>query len=58
MIQQDNCDNETHAPTIGQFCPVMGLLEAPPNLQGVSYLTRGSCTYLAMSGREFELYVK
>ena len=57
MIQCDRANENGSNPTttIGKDCPAMGLLEAPPNLQGVAYEKLGPDTFFAMSGRDFEL---
>lgn len=60
MITDDLGDSTTNeaktiTPTIGKYCPAMGLAEAPPNNQGLTHLTLGGETYLAMNGRGFEM---
>ncbi len=43
---------------IGRHCPAMGLNEsAPYNSDGLSYITEGDTTFLAINGKNFELYV-
>lgn len=60
MIVDDDDNNNVAriAPTVGKHCPAMGLAESPPNMQGVTYMTYGSETFLAINGRGFELYVR
>jgi hypothetical protein len=41
----------------GCFCPAIAFAEAPPNLQGLSYITSGKITMLGMNGQGFELCV-
>ncbi|GAX25557.1 hypothetical protein FisN_28Hh026 [Fistulifera solaris] len=44
-------------PSVASDCPMLQCMDAPPSVQGVTYITQGPTTYLAMSGRDFELYV-
>jgi hypothetical protein len=58
MICQDTTGGEQSSPTnptIARHCPAMGLVESPPNIQGVTYVTEGTETFLAMNGHGFEL---
>jgi hypothetical protein len=59
MISQDGTPNETEAafPGIAKDCPAMGLLESPPNVHGVTYIAEETEIFLAMNGRDFELYM-
>ena len=62
MISQDDSVTGSGSTTatpagIGRDCPAMCLVESPPNVQGVTYFVDGTETFLAMNGREFELYV-
>lgn len=54
MITRDH-SGETETLGIGKFCPAASLLESPPNIEGLSYLSKDSLTYLAINGVEFEL---
>jgi hypothetical protein len=42
---------------IGRHCPASCLVESPPEIQGVTYAIDGSELFLAMNGREFEVYI-
>ena len=55
MIAEDDKQVTNLTPTIGKHCPAMGLAEAPPNMQCVTYLTQGEETFMAMNGRGFEM---
>lgn len=44
-------------PEISHDCPAMGLAESPPNVHGISYIVDNSEVFLAMNGRDFELYM-
>jgi hypothetical protein len=44
-------------PGIAKDCPVMGLMESPPNVHGVTYIAEEKEIYLGMNGRDFELYM-
>lgn len=35
----------------------MGLMESPPNVHGVTYIAEEQEIFLAMNGRDFELYM-
>ena len=59
MISRDETEAKDRLfPGIAKYCPAIGLLEAPPNnSHGVTYILDGNETFLAMNGRDFELYV-
>ena len=69
ISQDDGNDGDTNAhnshvqgngggfPGIGKHCPAIGLLESPPNLHGVTYIVESDEIFLAMNGRDFELYM-
>jgi First Longin domain of FUZ, MON1 and HPS1/Second Longin domain of FUZ, MON1 and HPS1 len=40
-----------------QCCPAMRMTETPPNVHGISYILDGPELFLAMNGRDFELYL-
>lgn len=56
MISQDST-NEDAFPGIAKDCPAMGLMESPPNVHGVTYIAEETEIFLAMNGRDFELYL-
>lgn len=65
MIAQDY-NNNPHVmegagggsfPKISRHCPAMSLLESPPNVHGVTYIVEESEIFLAMNGKDFELYM-
>ena len=49
--------NEDAFPGIAKDCPVMGLMDSPPNVHGVTYIAEEKEIFLAMNGRDFELYM-
>ena len=55
--QEENEINQDYNdfPGIGQYCPVMSLLESPPNLHGITFIREGQEVFLAMNGAGFEL---
>jgi hypothetical protein len=56
MISQDHLDSkEAVAPGIGKHCPGIGLVESPPNMEGLSYIMDEREIFLAVNGSEFEL---
>ena len=65
MIQNDSAScgsNESDTTNdglgIGSHCPAMGLHEAPPYHQdGLAYVVEEDHIYLAMNGKQFELYL-
>jgi len=57
MISQDDHSDSATFPGIAKDCPVMGLLESPPNVHGVTYIADEAEIFLAMNGRDFELYM-
>jgi len=64
MIKNDSCTIENdksgfHSFTgIGRHCPAIGLTEsAPYNSDGLSYIMEGDFLFLAMNGKNFELYM-
>ena len=59
MISRDETEARDRLfPGIAKHCPAIGLLEAPPNnAHGLTYILDGHETFLAMNGRDFELYV-
>mmetsp|Transcript_31591 Transcript_31591/g.33912 ORF Transcript_31591/g.33912 Transcript_31591/m.33912 type:complete len:623 (-) Transcript_31591:130-1998(-) len=63
MIQNDSSsccstDSETNGPGIGSQCPAIGLHESPPyNKDGLAYIVEDEHIYLAMNGKQFELYL-
>jgi hypothetical protein len=52
----DNPDNRHAAMGIGKDCQAQCLLESPPNVHGCSYILDGSELFIAINGRDFELY--
>ena len=58
MIADDHDDSEnTHASMgIGKDCQAQCLLESPPNVHGCTYVLDGSELFIAINGRDFELY--
>ncbi len=56
MISQDSTDEDAF-PGIAKDCPAMGLMESPPNVHGVTYIAEETEIFLAMNGRDFELYM-
>lgn len=40
-----------------QCCPAMRMTESLPNVHGISYILDGTELFLAMNGRDFELYL-
>jgi hypothetical protein len=44
-------------PGIASDCPAMGLAESPPNVHGITYIVDNAEIFLAMNGRDFELYM-
>lgn len=57
MISNGSNTTEAAFPGIARDCPAMGLLESPPNVHGVTYIAEESEIFLAMNGRDFELYM-
>lgn len=56
MTEELPSDKPQYAnPTVASDCPMLQCMDAPPPIQGVTYVTQGQTTYLAMSGRDFEL---
>jgi hypothetical protein len=56
MISQDCVDSkEVIAPGIGKHCPAIGLVESPPNSEGLSYIMDETHIFLALNGSGFEL---
>jgi hypothetical protein len=56
MISQDNVDSkEVIAPGIGKHCPAVGLVESPPNNEGLSYIMDETHIFMAINGSGFEL---
>jgi hypothetical protein len=56
--KMQNASVENRQPTnpiVSSDCPMLQCMDAPPAVQGVTYITQGPTTYLAMSGRDFEL---
>jgi hypothetical protein len=54
MVQAD----ETTTPGTGKDCLAMGLIESPPNAEGITYIREDEQTFLALNGKgvdEFEL---
>ena len=58
MIADDHDDSENaHASMgIGKDCQAQCLLESPPNVHGCSYILDGSELFIAINGKDFELY--
>lgn len=54
LEKQHHSPSNNH-PTVASDCPMLQCMSIPPSTQGVTYLTQGPTTYLAMSGRDFEL---
>ena len=46
---------KVNMPTIEQYCLAMSLVESPPMLEGITYISDGLETFLAMNGQGFEL---
>lgn len=44
-------------PNITTSCLAIGLMESPPNVHGVTYTVEGDEVFVAMNGRDFELYM-
>jgi len=64
MIKNDSCRKENdksgfrHFTGIGRHCPAIGLNESTPyNPDGLSYIIEGDVVFLAMNGKNFELYM-
>lgn len=56
MISQDHADAaDDIAPGIGKHCPSTGLVESPPNMEGLSYIMDENEIFLALNGSDFEL---
>jgi hypothetical protein len=56
MIQNESVEHRQPTnPTVASDCPMLQCMDAPPSVQGVTYITMGPTTHLAMSGRDFEL---
>jgi hypothetical protein len=55
MIKMDKSIGDTF-PSTTSVCPVLGLMESPPNVHGVTYLRKGKEIFLGMNGRDFEIY--
>jgi hypothetical protein len=56
MISQDNLDSkDVIAPGIGKHCPGVGLVESPPNNEGLSYIMDETHIFMAINGSGFEL---
>ena len=55
MITKDCVNNDDVAHGVAQYCPATGLVESPPNIQGITYVVDGKETFLAMNGGSFEL---
>jgi hypothetical protein len=56
MISQDHLGSrEVVAPGVGKYCPAVGLVESPPNNEGLSYIMDENEIFLAMNGSGFEL---
>jgi len=58
MIADDHDNSENHHSSmgIGKDCQAQCLLESPPNVHGCSYILDGSELFIAINGRDFELY--
>jgi hypothetical protein len=56
MITQDKVASDSF-PNITSSCPAIGLMESPPNVHGVTYIVEGDEIFVAMNGRDFELYM-
>eukprot|EP00980_Cylindrotheca_fusiformis_P003614 scaffold812_cov124-Cylindrotheca_fusiformis.AAC.6 len=56
MITQAK-ESDDNFPNIVASCPAIGLMESPPNVHGVTYIVEGDEIFLAMNGRDFELYM-
>ena len=52
----DNPENRHATMGIGKDCQAQCLLESPPNVHGCSYILDGSELFIAINGRDFELY--
>ena len=53
--QRSNADGH-HGTGIGKDCPAQCLMESPPNIHGCTYILDGSELFIAINGRDFELY--
>lgn len=55
QVEEKIPQQHANHPTIASDCPMLQCMDAPPAVQGVTYITKGPTTYLAMSGSDFEL---
>ena len=56
MISLDEAgDREGSFPGIAKYCPAIGLMESPPNIERVTYTLEDTEIFMAMNGRDFEL---
>jgi len=57
-VKESNNSNHGVFTGIGRDCPSIGLQEsAPYNSDGLSYIVENDVIYLAMNGKNFELYM-